>query len=66
MVGDLKKLFDAGLGAGSECDLREFQPDELDPNAVASCFKNWLRSCKFSLPNLFVRLRMRLMRVRNV
>jgi len=49
MVGDLKRLFDAGLGAGSECDLREFQPDELDPNAVASCFKNWLRSCKFSL-----------------
>ena len=44
MVEMLKRLFDAGLGSGMECDLREFQPDELDPNAVASCFKNWLRS----------------------
>ncbi|GAA5955951.1 hypothetical protein JCM3765_000052 [Sporobolomyces pararoseus] len=43
MVQQLRVLFDAGLGRERECDLRELHPSRLDPNAVASCFKNWLR-----------------------
>ncbi|GAA5879115.1 hypothetical protein JCM16303_001303 [Sporobolomyces ruberrimus] len=49
MVQMLKTLFDAGLGNERECDLREIHPSRLDPNAVASCFKNWLRELPESL-----------------
>ncbi|GAA5833007.1 hypothetical protein JCM3766R1_000396 [Sporobolomyces carnicolor] len=49
MVQQLRALFDAGLGSQSDCDLRELHPSRLDPNAVASCFKNWLRELPESL-----------------
>ncbi|GAA5906453.1 Rho GTPase-activating protein [Sporobolomyces salmoneus] len=49
MVQQLKVLFDAGLGREGNCDLRELHPSRLDPNAVASCFKNWLRELPESL-----------------
>ncbi|GAA5919127.1 hypothetical protein JCM1841_005640 [Sporobolomyces salmonicolor] len=41
MVQQLRVLFDAGVG--QELDLREVHAGDLDPNAVASLFKSWLR-----------------------
>ncbi|GAA5986544.1 hypothetical protein JCM11641_003669 [Rhodosporidiobolus odoratus] len=41
MVNMLRAMFDAGVG--QEVDLREIHLGELDPAAVASCFKGWLR-----------------------
>ncbi|GAA5977205.1 hypothetical protein JCM10908_004894 [Rhodotorula pacifica] len=40
-TAELKAMFDAGVG--QERDLREVHPSELDPHAVASVFKSWLR-----------------------
>ncbi|TKA52569.1 hypothetical protein B0A53_04579 [Rhodotorula sp. CCFEE 5036] len=40
-TADLKTMFDAGVG--QDRDLREIHPSELDPHAVASVFKSWLR-----------------------
>ncbi|GAA6002572.1 Rho GTPase-activating protein [Rhodotorula paludigena] len=41
MVTQLRCMFDAGVG--QEKDLREIHPGDLDPHAVASMFKGWLR-----------------------
>ncbi|GAA5889320.1 hypothetical protein JCM8208_007839 [Rhodotorula glutinis] len=41
MVAQLRCMYDAG--AGQELDLREIGPADLDPHAVASAFKGWLR-----------------------
>ncbi|GAA5876089.1 hypothetical protein JCM8547_002633 [Rhodosporidiobolus lusitaniae] len=41
MVNQLRVMFDAGVG--QELDLREIHPGDLDPAAVASVFKSWLR-----------------------
>lgn len=40
-TAELKAMYDAGVGQGR--DLREVHPSELDPHAVASVFKTWLR-----------------------
>lgn len=40
-MAELKSMFDAGVG--QELDLREVHPSDLDPHAVASVFKSWLR-----------------------
>lgn len=48
-TADLKTMFDAGVG--QDRDLREVHPSELDPHAVASVFKSWLRDRVF--PSLF-------------
>ncbi|BGP26096.1 rho GTPase-activating protein [Rhodotorula toruloides] len=37
----LRAVFDAGVG--QEVDLREIHPGDLDPHAVASVLKSWLR-----------------------
>lgn len=39
LVSQLRALFDAGI----DPDLREIHPGDLDPHAVASLFKCWLR-----------------------
>ena len=39
LVSQLRALFDAGI----DPDLREIHPGDLDPHAVASLFKSWLR-----------------------
>lgn len=44
-VGQLRALFDAGC----DCDLREMHPADLDPHAVASLFKAWLRDSQCRL-----------------
>ncbi|KAM0790063.1 hypothetical protein ACM66B_005391 [Microbotryomycetes sp. NB124-2] len=44
-VAQLRSLFDAGL----DVDLREIHPGDLDPHAVASLFKSWLRELPESL-----------------
>ena len=44
-TADLKTMFDAGVG--QDRDLREVHPSELDPHAVASVFKSWLRDRVF-------------------
>ncbi|BGP41728.1 hypothetical protein JCM10449v2_005719 [Rhodotorula kratochvilovae] len=41
MVAQLRAMFDAGVG--QEKDLREIHPADLDPHAVASMLKGWLR-----------------------
>ncbi|BGP18006.1 hypothetical protein JCM10213v2_006056 [Rhodosporidiobolus nylandii] len=41
MVNMLRAMYDAGVGG--ELDLREIHPGDLDPAAVASAFKGWLR-----------------------
>lgn len=41
MVNQLKVMYDAGVG--QELDLRETHPAEMEPAAVASVFKSWLR-----------------------
>lgn len=46
-TADLKTMFDAGVG--QDRDLREVHPSELDPHAVASVFKSWLRDRPFPL-----------------
>ncbi|GAA5867523.1 hypothetical protein JCM3774_003865 [Rhodotorula dairenensis] len=46
-TAELKAMFDAGVGQGR--DLREVHPSELDPHAVASVFKTWLRELPDSL-----------------
>ncbi|KAK4051703.1 hypothetical protein OIO90_004653 [Microbotryomycetes sp. JL221] len=45
LVLKLRTLFDAGL----DVDLREIHPGDLDPHAVASLFKSWLRELPESL-----------------
>lgn len=40
-VSQLKTLFDCGM----DLDLRTKSTSELDPHAVASLFKAWLREC---------------------
>ncbi|GAA5822416.1 hypothetical protein JCM11251_006330 [Rhodosporidiobolus azoricus] len=47
MVSQLRAMFDAGVGG--EVDLREIHPGDLDPHAVASCWKGWLRELPESL-----------------
>ncbi|GAA6017050.1 hypothetical protein JCM10207_001468 [Rhodosporidiobolus poonsookiae] len=47
MVGMLRTMYDAGVG--QELDLREIHPGDLDPAAVASLFKSWLREIPESL-----------------
>lgn len=39
LVAQIRALFDSGL----DVDLRDIPPQHLDPHAVASCFKQWLR-----------------------
>ncbi|GAA6015430.1 hypothetical protein JCM11491_000429 [Sporobolomyces phaffii] len=46
MVSQLRALFDSGAQGD---DLRDLHQSRLDPNAVASCFKNWLRELPESL-----------------
>ncbi|GAA6048364.1 hypothetical protein JCM3770_000969 [Rhodotorula araucariae] len=41
MVAQLRAMYDAGVG--QEKDLREIHPADLDPHAVASMLKGWLR-----------------------
>ncbi|GAA5838790.1 hypothetical protein JCM9279_003863 [Rhodotorula babjevae] len=41
MVAQLRCMYDAGVG--QELDLREIGPADLDPHAVASAWKGWLR-----------------------
>ncbi|SCV73856.1 BQ2448_6286 [Microbotryum intermedium] len=45
MINQLRALFDAGM----DKDLREIHPGDLDPHAVASLFKLWLRELPESL-----------------
>lgn len=45
LVAQLRALFDAGI----DLDLREIHPGDLDPHAVASLFKSWLREIPESL-----------------
>ncbi|GAA5914996.1 hypothetical protein JCM6882_001954, partial [Rhodosporidiobolus microsporus] len=47
MVAQLRAMYDAGVGG--EVDLREIHPGDLDPHAVASCWKGWLRELPESL-----------------
>ncbi|KAM0756250.1 hypothetical protein T439DRAFT_320948 [Meredithblackwellia eburnea MCA 4105] len=44
-IAQLRALFDAGL----DLDLREIHPGDLDPHAVASFFKSWLRELPESI-----------------
>ncbi|SGY18971.1 BQ5605_C014g07523 [Microbotryum silenes-dioicae] len=45
MINQLRALFDAGM----DKDLREIHPGDLDPHAVASLLKLWLRELPESL-----------------
>lgn len=44
-IAQLRALFDSG----EDIDLREIHPGDLDPHAVASLFKSWLREIPESL-----------------
>lgn len=48
----LRAVFDAGVG--QDVDLREIHPGDLDPHAVASVLKSWLRESE--LPRFFAHL----------
>lgn len=46
-ISNLKTIFDSG----SDVDLLStLSTRDLEPSAVASCFKLWLRECKFYFP----------------
>ena len=59
-IARLRKEFDAGgrtfkyemaglIYAGGDLDIKRCHPGDLDPHAVSSIFKSYLRECKLSI-----------------